>query len=297
MASPMPFTVSTMRQAYLLDTSAFRALSGTILKNLRGKGYILLGSPYVFWELICHLDEAVLNFERRKGQLMKFEFVDCLDDPRSNIEMKLLPSKYHERVSDAELIHAVLRKLKGSSSLATFYSSYIEDSKKRIRRIAECAHVARETLEREQQKYRYYVENIVELLSLNQMSLATARDQHERILSSVDGYMRVLEGQGTSDTDLNESIIRHTYIYYSYIIHRAMNLCQNGNTIPPANDYEDGRMCLHLTLGTSYNFVTDDAGTVEALKGTLSLLTRLDDPEFKTTCEVYDSDYLRNLAY
>ena len=46
-----------MKYNFLLDTSAFRALSKNILNQLKNRDHKIFASPYSFWELLSHLDE------------------------------------------------------------------------------------------------------------------------------------------------------------------------------------------------------------------------------------------------
>jgi hypothetical protein len=91
------------------------------------------------------------------------------------------------------------------------------------------------------------------------------------------------------------NVINDTYIHCAYILHRAFRFVKTGGT-PSKNDYEDGRICLHLKLNTPYCLVTNDHGTTDALKETSDLLTRLNDPQFATTLEVCDADNLKNFV-
>src|SRR5206468_10347844 len=85
-----------------------------------------------------------------------------------------------------------------------------------------------------------------------------------------------------SESGLRSQIIHDTYIYFSYIFHRTLKFIRDGNIEPPRkskNDYEDGRICLHLKLDTPYCLVTNDRGPRDALEETVSLLGRLSDPQ------------------
>jgi len=261
------------------------------------QGYGLYASPYVFWELLSHLDEKE-DFERYKGRLMKFKFVGVLDDPRAEFETPLLANDFEiqGRVPDTDLIEAALAALRKSKTLDTFYSSYIRDSKNSIHQITDCAANARKVLDEEEKRYIDFVKKIMQAFSSRQVNLETDRDRHQAILDIVEGYVVRLKQRGASEAGLKAQIIHNTYIYYSYIFHRALKYFKNNKTNLFQNDYEDGYMCLHLKLDTPYCLVTNDGGTREALNETASLLNGLNEPQLRTTLEICDAAHLNSLV-
>lgn len=261
-------------QSYLLDTSAFIALR-RVLKKLQG--YNLYVSPYVFWERLCHLDEHE-DFERAKGEFRKFKYVKILNDPRVGIE----PLSFSIEGGCASVIYAVLVELEASKSLESFYSKQFRDSKNNVRQISGCVAEARNVLNGREERYVSFVGEVMQKFSRQTVVRMNEITKHNHITALCKGYPGV--------------DITHTYIYFSYIFHRAITFLKNGHTEPPKkskNDYEDGRICLHLKLDTPYCLVTNDSGTKEALKETASLLRKLDDPQFQTTLKTCDANDLR----
>ena len=285
------------RNVYLLDTSAFRAISNQVLENLRLQNLGLYASPYVFWEVVCHLDENE-GFDRNKGRLMKFKYVEVLDDPRAEIETQLLPgdSELREHVTDGNLINAALAALQASNSLNAFYSAYIQDSRGRLRQISDCAINAQKALSEEEGKCIGFITKIIQAFSSGQVKLAKDKDHHQAVLSLMEGCICKLKRRGASEVGLRQRIINDTYIYHSYIFHQALRYFTNGKTNLSPNDYEDGRICLHLKLNTPYRFVTDDKNLRASLDKTVALINRLDEPHFKTELQVCDTTYLKSLA-
>ena len=284
------------RPLYLLDTSAFRAISNKVLEALCDQGLCLYTSPYVFWELLSHLDEG--NFDRCKGLLMKFKYVEVLDDPQAEIETRLIPEnlRLQERVPDPDLILATLGALQASDSLSSFYSSYIRDSRDRLRQISGCAAEVRKELEEKENKYVDYITNIIKAFSSGSVRVGTDKDHHRAVLALVNGHVINMIERGASEDGLLEQVVNDTYIYHSHVFQNALRYFRTGAMNLPGNDYEDGCICLHLKLNVPYHLVTNDGNLSVSLNETIALIKGLNDPYFKTELKVYDASYLECLS-
>ncbi len=285
-----------MIDSYLLDTSAFRSLSVRLLQNpsLNGSFYT---SPFCFWEIVTHIDEPE-DFNYYKAQLMKFKYVKILDDPQADIESRLLvdDAKLKERVSDDNIIEGTLAALHASSSLAGFYSTYVEDSKGGVRQVADCAKRAREALDVDEQRHVKFIEEIVSVLSTSTSNYIGDEDRHRAILSLVEGWVVDLSRRGAFEEGLRQGLITDTYLYHSYVFHRALKRLQHSSINIDGNDYEDGRICLHLRLNTRYGLITADKGMRAALNETIRLLNKLGDPEYSTNLQVMGIEAVQLLA-
>lgn len=268
---------------YLLDTSALRGLGAAILQK-----HTFYTSPYCFWELLTHLDEG--EFAYRKNQLMKVRFTRVLDDPRADIEAPLLihDTQLQERVSDEELITYTLAALQDSESLERLYLALIKDSKGNLRDVADVAARARKELEEREQRYIGFVQQIINALQHGQLKIGNDEEYHGAILSLLEGDVIKLKQRGAIDKSLRERLINNYYIYWSYIVHRALDYFKRGKTKIMANDFEDGEICKHLALDTSYCLVTADKGQKEVLERTISLVNRRNETQFYTTLHVID---------
>ncbi len=284
-----------MSISYLLDTSALRALSGEVIQNFSNQHAHLFVSPYCFWEILCHLDEHE-NFVYFRTQLTKFKYVKVLDDPYATFYTPFLPNEpeLQERVSDDDIIYPMLAALQSSDCLKTFYAAYIRDSKARIRQISDCAARARKTLDNHEANYTHFINEIIKALDSGQLELETEEDRHQRILELIEGEVIKLKEKGASDIKLREKVIENSYIYCSYIFHRALKYFRSGTTTIDQNDYEDSKVCLHLKLQTPYCLVTNDKGMRVALVETISLLKRLNQPHFFTTLQVKSIESIQN---
>jgi hypothetical protein len=229
--------------------------------------------------------------------------VCILDDPRAAIELPSLATdvEIREREPDPNLIYAALAALRASQSLERFYSSLIQDSKNRLHQIAGCVERVRKDLEEREKQYVSLINMIMKRFPRDKVLGMRDQNKHQHILELAETYVDDIRRRqsGTSEPGLRSQIIHDTYIYFSYIFHRALKFIKDGNIEPPRkskNDYEDGRICLHLKLDTPYCLVTNDRGTRDALEETVSLLGRLSDPQFQTTLETCDAHHLNNLV-
>jgi hypothetical protein len=250
----------------------------------------------VFWELLCHLDEG--NFDRNKGILMKFIYVKVLNDPKAEIETRLIPRdvKLKEHVPDTDIILATLGALQASDSLSTFYSSYIRDSRDRTRQISGCAAEVRQQLKEREDRYVDYITNIIKALSSGSVRVGTDEDHHRAVLALVNGHVISMIERGASEDGLLEQLVNDTYIYHSCVFHNALRYFRTGATSIPPNDFEDTCICLHLKLNVSNRVVTNDRNLNTYLNETIALINRLNDPLFKTELKVYDTTYLESLS-
>ncbi len=280
-----------MEALYLLDTSALRALPRTLLQE-----DTFFTSPHCIWELLTHLDEK--DFARTKGQLMKAQFTHVLNDPRAAVETPLLPheTKLQERVSDGELIRHILAALNDSDSLNRFYKSVVRDSNGEFRQVSGCVARTQEVLAEEEQRYAQFVQKIIGAFQSGDVKLNNDRDQHGAILSLLEGDVVKLQRRGATDPDLKDKLINTSYIHWSYVFHRALAYFRSGKTNPESNDFEDGQICKHLALNSSYCLVTADKGLKDALEKSLALINRLNEPKLHTALWVVDVGSFREFA-
>lgn len=278
----------TVPKVYLLDTSVVIGRGKAVLQQACAQGQDCYVSPYTFWELVRHLDPSVIKDRKYQGagqfsfykkQLMKFRYFKVLDAPRAEIEKRLLPKsdKVHAGLPDYELIYPCLAALRETKSLDAFYETYIKDSKGECHEIHDCAERAYEALEEEQGKYIKFVDQIICKLHSGQVDVATLQDRHQAVLSLMEGDVIVMKKRGASDKGLRDKLLNSTYVYWSYIFHRALKYSKSDGKVDK-NDYVDGCICLHLKLWAPLPvcLVTADCGMREALEETKDLLNKSD---------------------
>lgn len=229
--------------------------------------------------------------------MMKFRYVKILEEPEAELLIQASPTKQLEDyVSANDVILATLGALQASDSLDTFYASYIKDSNDKTRDISNSAERIRKILEVREKKYAGLLVDIIGAFSSGKVQLKTNTDYHKAILSLLNGRVIQMIDNGASDDGLLELMVDLTYIYYSYVFHNAFDYFKSGITNIDRNDYEDGCMCLHLSLKAPNIFVTDDRNFKRLLTDVLSFINGLNDVYFESQLQVHDTKYLTNLA-
>ncbi|MBA7663411.1 hypothetical protein ES703_71452 [subsurface metagenome] len=92
-------------------------------------------------------------------------------------------------------------------------------------------------------------------------------------LAKIDKIYKKSNSKQTKD--LSYQIINKYYLYFAYIFERIKQLMQDGGTQPQRNDYEDSRICLHLSLNKSLKFITMDEGFSKSLINSIKRLKRM----------------------
>jgi hypothetical protein len=285
-----------MQDTYLLDTSAFRALSAAQLKAASQEASLLV-SPFCFWELLTHLEESG-QFSRVKGNLMKFRHVQVLDDPRAWVERGVvLPSdEVHERLRDDELLYATLAALRDSDSVADFYQKYIRDSRNQFREISDCVSRVNAVLTAEEQRFEEFVKKIMAGVRGGVVRLTTPTEWHDRIIEMIDGWWLQLGDRVVESFELRDRFVSRMYLYSAYILRRAVEYVNRGAIHVDPNDFEDGRFCQHLALDSQMNAVTADSGLRRCLQEVLALVNRLPDSSYRTALRVCDVAELTKIS-
>jgi hypothetical protein len=234
---------------YLLDTSIFRGLSKVAFSSIP-KTMSLIASPYCFWELLCHLDEAEA-FPKFKSRMMRFKKVWVLD--RAWRELETPPEDY---VSDNDVIDAALAALQASESLDEFYASVIRDSNGKLRELADCCARAREILSKKEEKFVAFVETVSARITESQLDYSTPEQQYRGAMALLRGEMQAREQASQAQID-RETIINQMYFYYSYVLMLAVRHAYAARIIRP-NDLGDAEMCKHLVPTGATCLVTSD---------------------------------------
>ena len=269
-----------MKQKIIFDTSAFRAISLENLERLFSQGFELMAPSYCFWEVFSHLDENG-NYKRIKTELMKFRYIEVLDDAYGMLIKDILKNdmKLQEHIPDNEVIHVVLRAINQSDTLKDLYDTNVEGSKGQIHLIKNSVKRGKNLLEKLEIEYQDFVKNIVKVIKEHNLKDCTLEGCHNSILSLIKGEVQNLIAKGAEENGLSESIAKEMYIFYSVIFYNSLKCSINRSNIDP-NDYEDARTCLHLKLNQDIFFAVEDNNTMQALKKTLEIVKAIDDPKY-----------------
>jgi len=285
-----------VQRSYLLDTSTFRAMSAATLAAASQETRLLV-SPFCFWELLTHL-EGEGQFDRVKGNLMKFRHVSVLDDPWASVERDVvLPGdEVHERPDDCELVYATLAALRDSASVPEFYAKHIRDSRNQVREIAGCVARVGDVLKAEEQRFQEYVTKIMSVVHDGLVSLATPADRHRGTLQVVDAWLIQLGNRVGQSELVRERLEGRTYVFSSYVLHLAVDYLKRGATKVDRNDFEDAKFCQHLALDAEVTAVTADVALQRCLQDTLAVLNALPDASYHTKLQVSNVDDFMSLS-
>ena len=282
-----------MQRSYILDTSAFRAISAATLAAASQEARLLV-SPFCFWELLTHLEDEG-QFDRVKGNLMKFRHVSVLDDPWASVERDVvLPSDaVLERPEDCEIVYAILAELRDCASVPQFYTKHIRHSRHQTREIGGCVARAGDVLKAEEQQFQEYVTKIMAVVRDGLVSLATPADRHRGTLQIVDAWWIQLGNRVDRSELVRERLEKRTYVFSSYVLHLAADYLKRRSTNVDRNDFEDAKFCQHLALGADMAAVTADVALQRCLQDTLAVLNALPDVSYHTKLQVSSvSDFM-----
>ena len=258
----------------LLDTSAFKDLpKGKWVQAARG-GFQLTASPYCFWELLCHLDEEP-DFKKAKGRLIKFHGVKIVDKPFDRALVKNKPDA-EKKVWSSDLIYAALAAVEAASSLDDLNASLIVDEAGNERALKDCVNRIKEVLDEEENRFREVMTKLISVIKSGQVKVDKPIDQHNAILSLVASRGTPLPD--TADLDYEtvdeDQLIAFTYVYWGYVIHRAIQLANAGGRTCAKNDFEDGQLCAYIPLDRSMIVVSGDIKLLETLAAVRDVLMK-----------------------
>ncbi len=278
-----------MQPSVLLDTSAFQALATSRLEAA-SKYASLYVSPFCFWELLTHLEDDE-RFRRVKGNLMKFRHVVVLDDPHAVVYRLVLRSsdKVHTRMRDGDLVCAALAALDDSASTKEFYERFIQDESGQNHQIAGCVSAVRGWLQIEENRFQTFLQKIAATVRAGEVRLIGTSDYDQGVQDLTNGWWLQIRDKANQAPAIYDQFTRKTYMYHSYLLHRAREYVSRRMDVIDPNDFEDARLCLHLGLDDFTAIVTNDVGLERCLKASLEALNGMADATRHMQLQVWDT--------
>ena len=258
------------------------------------QSFRLYVSPFCFWELLTHLEDVHARkgerFREIKGTLMKFRYVEVLDDPIAEVYRLVFRSSdnVHGKVNDGDLIYAALAALEHSESSSEFYGRFIEDQSHQTFKIAGCVSRARERLQIDEQKFQAFLREIVDRVRAGQVRLTDASDYERGVQDLCLGWWFQIRDSADDNPTVFERFVRKTYIYYAYLLHLARVYAARTTDKIDQNDFEDVTLCLHLGLTDVAAVMTTDHGLRDCLRETLGTLNSMADVTRHTPLQVWE---------
>jgi hypothetical protein len=264
---------------YILDTSALRSISKANLEKGCAK-YDVRISTITALELASHLNDTseTKQFLLNKVNFLKCKFPTLLHDPFWEFSKRIdaLAQTNPTRQDDMPILIELIRVMDGVytlDELSNQYLSYPGGEKVSCENIGATISAM---LAEEENSYVSHVNYLASKLKLdtqnNGSHTLTADNLLQILISCAD------ETAGRDNSNLRAKTFFAIALYSGYVISRLygyVNKRQFGeeSLSIEKNDCEDAYICLHLDLDRDDILVTNDKGTLAALRQTLSLLT------------------------
>lgn len=281
--NPPPMTeiasLNKGKTMYILDTSALKGIGRAKLEMIV-QHHDLAISPMTFHELLCHLDEidGDMTFERQKGTIMKCQIPRILHDPFAYHALTVGATDVSNptRFEDTVMIPQLLEILGAAESLEAFYESEVTFPDGSIGSCKDVSARVRKVLDLEEAKYIKHQsvirQELVENFPKWRSEGITTQQMGNYIVSSLNNlFMSYRNEDGITERLLPLKVTSSMYMHIGYNAFRAINYMmasrEGDRTIAPdPNDCEDSYIAIHLELFKRDVLVTDDKGTLDALR-------------------------------
>jgi hypothetical protein len=261
---------------YILDTSAIRGIAKVKLETAAARANIAVPTFSVL-ELASHLHDSleVAHYLRARGNFLKCAIPRMLEDPFVLVSQRtgtsVNPSRRDDKIILGQLIEAVEQSSTPSEldqKTLTFPDAVTVPCKDIGTQIAG-------GLKKEEAGFVSHVRLLATIIRLDpalngQHSLST-----KDLVQSLIGATQHLNPD--FDGDVQSSAFLANAIYAGYLIHRlyryanARPVNEELLTIDP-NDCEDAYIAACLDVRAGDTLVTDDTGTIEAIRNTITAL-------------------------
>jgi len=258
----------------LLDTNALIAIPREGLAAAQAaKTYSFRITPWTFFERLCRLDDG--DFAKNKPILMKAELVEIVDKPLDRLvaerQQGLAP-----RVWGSDLAKAYVRELSGVTSKADFGGLTMTDEAGEARSLERSIETIRGILDREKRRFQKLVADIIDLIRAGSVPTATPAERHIAVLDMLvagASSFRDVEGLDHEANTSHDEVLTFEYVYYAYIMLRAIAQYGAGGSTCARNDFVDGQICAYIPLDQPIAVLTEDRVLRETLEEISALLT------------------------
>lgn len=260
---------------YILDTSALRGISKKDLENAANNHAVSISTISIL-EMASHLSDSSnpLSFSKSRGNFLKCKIPTVLNDPFWAISQKINLPANSTRKEDKEILLKLLDVVEESETLEAL-------SKKTLTfpdgNIASCDSVGARISQILAEEENCYFCQI--LKQARKIALDPSKNgQHKLVANDLfSSQISFTKSLINDDSMLRARSFCATAIYTGYILSRlyfyANKRARNTEKITiDKNDCEDAYICLHLDISNNEILVTDDKGTISAIKNTIQLL-------------------------
>jgi len=257
----------------LLDTNALIGLSGDNLAAAQERGWRLTTSPWSFFERLRHL-AGKKPFAEVKETLLRSQCVEIVDKPLDRLvaERQVVAEPH---IWGSDLVREVLSKISEADSIQDFERMTFEDTAGNTRSLENSVDTISAILIREKTRFQQLVTEIIRGIRSGEVRVSTARERHQAVLDMLvagESSFRDAEGLDYRSHASESEVLTHEYLYYAYMLLRAIAQKKiSGNTCP-MNDFVDGQICAYVPLDQQVVVVTADKNSIEALSEARALL-------------------------
>ncbi|WP_232821508.1 hypothetical protein [Acidithiobacillus ferrivorans] len=278
---------------FILDTSAIRGISHPKLTEAKSKVGIAVSTQTVL-ELASHLDDP--EYLRARGNFLKCQIPLLLNDPFWLLSDKLHLSANSTRGEDKLVLSQLLLAVQQSQSLADLGTKTLTYPDGTIASCIDAGKIIEEILQKEEVTYIAHIKSLPALAGLDPL----LNGKHTLTSEALFGYLAdaAKSLSPTNDRSLQAKTFLATAPYFGYLMHR---LYQYANRRPrgetelciDANDCEDAYIALILDLNTFDTLVTNDYGTLDALKNTTIRLNEILPIPLNSSLVMSNDEFLR----
>lgn len=285
---------------YILDTSAIRGISGNDLRVAATRFEIALPTLSVL-ELASHLSDSPNDdeYRRARGNLLKCQIAQqILDDPFCLLSQRIQLPVNPTRREDRDILRQLISAAEESPTLAELNAktlSYADSA------TASCREIGRniESILREEENS--FVSHVSSLPALANLELDPSQNGTHRLdAATFLGQLTSATQSLSASADQLQTILG-TASYFGYLMQRMYyyaNNIQPGQTRLPVdgNDCEDAYFSLCLDLNGEDVLVTNDRGTLNALRCTFELLNEALSLSIDSSRVIDITEFLNGIA-
>jgi len=256
----------------LVDTNALIHSSGDNLAAAKGRGWHLTTSPWSFFERLRHLEEP---YAKTKGNLVKLQHVEIVDKPLDRLVAERQGSS-KPRIWASDLAKEALGRISEARSMEALKGLTMNDAAGNTRTLERSVATISSILATEKMKFQKLVSDVIRVIRSGEVQVSTAEERHQAVLDMLaagESSFRDTEDLDYEGYASGEEILKFEYIYYAYVVLRAIAQHKAGGDTCAMNDFVDGQICAYVPLDQPIAIITADGKFREALDEVRDLLT------------------------
>lgn len=283
---------------YILDTSAIRGIGGAKLRLASENGLDLSVSTLSVLELASHLNDGnqAADYAKARGNFLKCRIPRMLNDPFWALAKSIGFNANPTRAEDLQMLGHLLDAVESSPTLDDLSKIKLNYPDGATALCVDIGTSFSAILAEEEQNFVSHIKALAEDRNLDPSCNGRHSLTSAELVKQLTKEARSL-APGT-DYNLQARSFLATAPYFGYLLARLYtyaNLRPIGESelrIDP-NDCEDAYICLNLDLQTNDVLVTNDKGTIKALRSTFAMLNEVLPAKIPKTQVMNIDDFVR----